>query len=70
MCCVIGFVLMESWAGLMSRLPWSEAPGWAPYTASVKGLYAAVRDQFVPHLALHLTMFRKRCSGPTLIAAG
>ena len=54
--CVVGFVLIGPWAGLMHRLPWSGAPGWAPYMASVDGLSAAAHEQFLPHFLLHATM--------------
>ncbi|HVW56830.1 MAG TPA: acyltransferase [Rhizobiaceae bacterium] len=55
-CCVFGFLLAAPWLTVVRDVPWQDAAGWADYSRSIFELNDEVKNNFLPHLLLHLTM--------------
>lgn len=55
-CCIFGFLLAGPWLTVVRDVPWQHAAGWADYSRSIFELNDQVKNNFLPHFLLHLTM--------------
>lgn len=55
-CCIFGFLLAGPWLTVVRDVPWQDAAGWADYSRSIFELNDQVKNNFLPHFLLHLTM--------------